>query len=291
VVSTYTGYSLENQISTAAVGNIVTPVVSISDASVVKPDQGSTFLEFTVSLDRPPAAPVSVAFTTTGGYATPGVDYQPASGTLTWAPGDNSSKTVRVPVLAGTQSRTDESVLVELGNPSGAVISKYRGEGAIVNSGPVYYTAPADGQPNRLVLVLDGATFSIYRNDNLELSGKSAQPAPIEIAGADGMENALTVKFGSPGNASAGGVSYQGGSSADTLTIDDTAALAVLYTVTGPDSGSFNVDGTQISYTGVESVADQFAPAVTGFPATSAEGTEIFLHASPLDPAPAYNYD
>lgn len=62
---------------------------------------------------------VSVSFRTEGGTATPGADYQPVSGTLTWAAGDGSRKVIRVPILADNVSDHNETIRLVLSNPTG----------------------------------------------------------------------------------------------------------------------------------------------------------------------------
>ena len=51
------------------------PLVSIGDAAVVEGSSGTRALEFAVSLSRPAATPVTVAFDTEDGTATAGSDY------------------------------------------------------------------------------------------------------------------------------------------------------------------------------------------------------------------------
>ena len=68
---------------------------------------------------------VTVHYRTSGGNATPGVDYQPVSGILTFASGE-TTKTIRVPVMANPHDKHDELVSLVLDSP---------GQGALL--GPV----------------------------------------------------------------------------------------------------------------------------------------------------------
>ena len=60
------------------------PEISVDDVTV---DEDNGTLTFTVSLDQPPTANLTVDFATASGTATSGVDFTAAGGTLTFAPG------------------------------------------------------------------------------------------------------------------------------------------------------------------------------------------------------------
>ncbi|MEM8963982.1 MAG: PQQ-dependent sugar dehydrogenase [Acidobacteriota bacterium] len=62
----------------------------------------------------------SVDYATLDGSAIAGDDYTPTSGTLTWADGDSSPKTITVPILDDTVSESLESFQVRLSNAVGA---------------------------------------------------------------------------------------------------------------------------------------------------------------------------
>lgn len=61
---------------------------------------------------------VTVPYLTWGGNATPGVDYQAVSGTLTFGPGE-TVKTIIIPVLANPHDNHDEGFGLYLGTPTG----------------------------------------------------------------------------------------------------------------------------------------------------------------------------
>jgi hypothetical protein len=293
VIESNTGVALELQIAAAVVGNVVVPELVVSDARIVENDGGTAMMEFTVTLSAIPAEPVSVDYTTWDGSATAGSDYQTTTGTLTWNAGNNTPQTIQIPVSGDAVFEPDEEFLVVLTNPVGAAVWKSRGTGTVANDDPLQYTAlSSDGQPNDLRLLIDGSYLALQQNGEIVVDGQFSAPIPISIIGADGVQNSLRLDLVSASEVLNGGIYFQGGqSSGDSLVIDDSVAQTVQHTITGDGSGTFTVDGVQISYTGAESVADRFAPAVTGFPATSLEGSEISLHASPPDPFPVYTYD
>jgi len=60
---------------------------------------------------------LTVGYATVAGTATAGSDFTPASGTLSWAGGDASAKTITVPLASDALADTPESLLVNLGAP------------------------------------------------------------------------------------------------------------------------------------------------------------------------------
>ena len=74
------------------------PSVSISDASVKEGGSGTTEAVFSVSLSAADGQRVTVNYATADDTATAGADYQSASGTLSFAPGE-TSKSFTVTIL------------------------------------------------------------------------------------------------------------------------------------------------------------------------------------------------
>ena len=106
-----------------------TPNLSISDAQANEPASQFTLMPFTVSLSAPaPAGGASVHYQTAdqapaSGHATAGVDYTAIPDTvLSFAPGEQF-KTINVTILADGQApESDETFLVNLSNPTNAII-------------------------------------------------------------------------------------------------------------------------------------------------------------------------
>lgn len=90
--------------------------------------------------------PISVNYTTTDSTAIAGVDYLPASGTLTWDDGDATDKTFPIVVLDRSSLIGDLMLTVSLNSPVGAVIG-IQGS-VLVNLVDQYLLI--DGFPNRL---------------------------------------------------------------------------------------------------------------------------------------------
>ncbi|MDE0039574.1 MAG: fibronectin type III domain-containing protein, partial [Gammaproteobacteria bacterium] len=102
-----------------AVGTITdddaAPTLAISDASAAESDG---MIHFTVSLTGATALPASVNWATSPGTATAGADYQTASGSLTFQPGESRDATVQVTVVADAIYEGPESFTVGLSGPS-----------------------------------------------------------------------------------------------------------------------------------------------------------------------------
>jgi uncharacterized repeat protein (TIGR01451 family) len=117
--------------------------VSIRDAKVQEGDGGTTPALFEVSLSSPSLVPVTVDYATADGTATAGSDYDAASGTLTFAPGE-TTKTIAVQVHGDTAPEGDEVFLVSLSNPVGVELADAQATGEIDDE-------EGCGSPNLLV--------------------------------------------------------------------------------------------------------------------------------------------
>lgn len=97
------------------------PTVSIADTTV---DEADGEAELTLTLDRVSDAPVTVSYQTATGTAGES-DFSPASGTVTFAPGETAAS-ITVPVTDDGEDEPNETFAVTLSSPSGATI----GDGA-----------------------------------------------------------------------------------------------------------------------------------------------------------------
>jgi hypothetical protein len=111
------------------------PYVSVSKAEVLEGNTGSFSATFWVTLDHASTDEVTVNYATTDGTATASTDYQAASGTLSFAPGQ-TSKTITVPVLGDRLHEPNETFLVNLNNATNAIIVSGQGVGTIVDDEP-----------------------------------------------------------------------------------------------------------------------------------------------------------
>src|ERR1051325_444314 len=103
------------------------PVLSIADA---RAGEGGTTMRFTVSLAPAATQSVTVDYATSDGSARAGNDYDAASGTLTFAPGE-TSKTIDVRVRDDAAIEENETFSVTLRNAAGARVIRSEGIGII----------------------------------------------------------------------------------------------------------------------------------------------------------------
>ncbi|HEX2060134.1 MAG TPA: IPTL-CTERM sorting domain-containing protein [Thermoanaerobaculia bacterium] len=119
----------------AGIGTITdddgTPTLSISDVTQAEGNAGTTNFVFTVSLAPASGQTVTVDYATSGLEATSGVDFQPASGTLTFNPGVTTQQ-ITVQVAGDTLDEANERFNVILANPNAnATIADNTGLGTI----------------------------------------------------------------------------------------------------------------------------------------------------------------
>jgi Ca2+-binding RTX toxin-like protein len=180
---------------------------------------GTTAFDFTVSPSSPSGFPVTVDFDTADGSATTADnDYQAASGTVAFAPGD-TSETITVNVNGDTTFEPDESFFVNLSNPQFATIADGQGEGTILND---------DAQPT--ISIDDVAEFEGNAGTTdfvftVSLSNASYQTITVDFDSADGS---ATVAGGDY-IAASGTVTFLPGDTSETLTVavnGDTAVEA-----------------------------------------------------------------
>jgi hypothetical protein len=120
------------------VGTIVNddlPTLSVTDASIAEGNEGARSVSFTVTLSAPYDVPVTVNYATADGTATAGSDYQAASGTLTFAPGE-TSKTVAVAVIGDRVFEANETFFVNLSGATNATLADGQGIGTIMDDEP-----------------------------------------------------------------------------------------------------------------------------------------------------------
>ncbi len=107
----------------------------IGDVTLTEGNTGTVAALFTVTLSAPSDQPVTIAYATGNGTATAGSDYQAASGTLTFAPGE-TSKTITVQVNGDRLGEASETFFVNLSSPINAIITDGQGVGTIADDEP-----------------------------------------------------------------------------------------------------------------------------------------------------------
>jgi hypothetical protein len=111
------------------------PSITIGDVTVTEGHAGTRTATFTVTLSESSGQPVSVAYSTGSGTATPGSDYQSASGTL-MIPAGQTTGTITVLVNGDRLAEPNETFFVNLSSPTNATIADGQGAGTILDDEP-----------------------------------------------------------------------------------------------------------------------------------------------------------
>ena len=148
------------------------PSLSISDSSVKEGHSGTVAATFTIALSEPCTQPVTVAYATGNGSAIAGSDYQAASGTLTFAPGE-TSKTITVPVNGDRLGEPNETFVVNLSSPTNATIADGVGVGTIADDEPrisISDVSKKEGKKNQTTQFIFTVTLSAAYDQAVTMS-------------------------------------------------------------------------------------------------------------------------
>jgi hypothetical protein len=154
------------------------PTLSAGDVSLMEGDHGSSNAVFTVTLDPPSPALVSVAYATADGTASAGSDYQPVSGTLTFDPG-TTTRTITVPVFGDLEFELDETFRVDFTGPAGATLFADHATGTIRNDDTGYALSVSD------VTVTEGDAGTTEAVFMVSMALASPQAVTVDYATAD----------------------------------------------------------------------------------------------------------
>ncbi|PYS46814.1 MAG: hypothetical protein DMF68_17885, partial [Acidobacteria bacterium] len=168
------------------------PSLSINDVTQLEGNSGTTNFNFIVTLSVASGQTVTVNYATADGTATVADnDYQAASGTLTFNPGE-TQKTITVKVNGDTKAEPDENFFVNLSNPVNAPISDNQGLGTILSDDTPLVQFSASSYT-----VLESGLHATITVNRL---GDLSKPATVDYATTDpsGLNNCSQVT----GNAS-----------------------------------------------------------------------------------------
>jgi hypothetical protein len=106
--------------------------IKVSDVTAAEGNAGSTGAVFTVSLEAPTNTTVTVDYVTFNGTAVSPGDYQAVNGTVTFSAGQ-TTRFVTVPVNGDTLPEGNETFILNLSNPVGALLVDSQGIGTITD--------------------------------------------------------------------------------------------------------------------------------------------------------------
>jgi hypothetical protein len=134
------------------------------------------------------AGSVSVTITTSNGTAQAGSDYVATTETVTFAPGNNQPKLVIVPILDDPLDEDDETINLQLSNPTG---------GAVLGAPSTAVLTVQDNDPLPTISVDDetvteGSSGTIQLEFTVSLSAASARDISVNYATAAGTATAGT---------------------------------------------------------------------------------------------------
>lgn len=109
------------------------PVVSVSDCAVAEGDAGLQPCLMQTTLSAPSGLPIGVDVATVGVTATSGVDFQPFSTTVGFAPGQVGPVPIAAGVIGDTSVETDEVFFVNVTNPVNVTLGTAQARGTILD--------------------------------------------------------------------------------------------------------------------------------------------------------------
>lgn len=156
------------------------PVVTPGHVTVGEGHSGTTDVVVPITLDRPNHEPVTVDYVTLDYTAVAPPDYVPASGTLTFAPGE-TEKSVTIQVNGDTDPEPNEVALISLRNSTNASIGGFFGLGlvSIVEDDPPPIITPGT------VRIEEGNSGTTAATVPITLDRASSTPITVEYTTID----------------------------------------------------------------------------------------------------------
>lgn len=185
------------------------PSLSISDAAQLEGNSGTSSMPFTVTLSAPSAQTVTATYSTSSGTATAGSDFNPVTGTVTFAPGV-TSQTIDVPIIGDTMSEPDETFAVLLGTATNAPIADSGATGTIQNDDAPFVPSISVAD----VSLREGTGGTTAATFTVTLSAPTTGSVTVDFATADG-----TARAGSDYTAARGTIFFPAGTTTRTVTI------------------------------------------------------------------------
>lgn len=222
--------------STSATGTIVDddiPTISVANSSVTEGNSGTKQMTFTATLSKASTQTVTFKVATADGTAVAGQDYQAASGTLTFNPGETSQQ-FTLTIGGDTTFEADETILLNLSDPTNATITTPQVTGTILNDDApprVFVQSPAP--------VAEGDSGVTPMTFQLFLLDQSGLPVTINYSTVDG-----TAIAGQDYQAASGSVTFAPGETTKTITVNVIGDTAIEPT----ETFSLNLTATSATF-------------------------------------------
>lgn len=182
-VSNLTGATISDGVALGTITDDDTPTISVANATATEGNSGTTNALFAVTLSSMSSQIVSMSYATANGSATAPSDYQSASGTLTFNPGETVQQ-IMVPVVGDTSIETTESFSLNLTAPVNATLADATAQGTITDNDTVTITIGAATVTETNTGTNRDAVFTIT------LSAASGSTVTVDFASANGSATA-----------------------------------------------------------------------------------------------------
>ncbi len=165
------------------------PTLAVGDVTVTEGNAGSVDATFTVGLSAASGRTVTVDYDTFPGSATAVADFQDASGTLTFAPGD-TEKTITVVVAGDALDEIDETFTLGLSNPGNATVDDGVATGTITDDDALPALSIGDATVTEGDSGTTNAVFTVTLNP---VSGRPVSVPFTTAAGTAGAADYATT--------------------------------------------------------------------------------------------------
>ncbi|MCZ8039857.1 MAG: right-handed parallel beta-helix repeat-containing protein, partial [Microcystis sp. LE17-20A] len=195
------------------------PFFTISNPTIVENNSGTNNLIFKVTLSTTSTQTITVNYATADNTATAGSDYTATTGTLTFTPGQISQDII-ISVNGDTAIEPDETFLINLSNPSNALITDNQGLGTITNDD---VTLPSITLAVSSESVTEDGTTNLVYTFTRTGATTDALTVNYTVGGTATFDTDYTQTGAASFTATTGTVTFAAGSDTATVTIDPTA--------------------------------------------------------------------
>lgn len=247
---------------------VILPLISVNDVTVVEGDSGSTLATFVLSLSEASDVSVSVSFSTTDGTASANDnDFQSTSGIATFGPGE-TSQTVSVQINGDVNPEFNEVFFLTLSSPVNAALGNLIGTSTITTDETATSVAFAS--------TLSGDIYNVdLESGSLSLIGNSGFTTLLGLATApDGTVFAirqspqvgiLTIDTTTGQGTLVGDLTPQPGRNVEGDLAYDTANNVLYATLAGGPPVLYQIDPVTAVSTTVSNLLTSGTPIAGGF--------------------------
>lgn len=260
------------------------PTVTFTQATQ-SGSEGAGAMTITVQLSGVTDSAVSVPFTVTGTADGGGTDYTITASPVT-IPATQTQTTITITPVNDTTPEGDETVIVTMGTPTNATQGATTQHTATISDNDFGVSAndavadtSGDGIADSFSVGISGGQLVVSVGGATAFTDSPGNVHRLVINGSSD-DDTLTVNFGSGDPVPTGGITYTGSGqvvAGDGLVIEGGSFTTVTYTMDGTDSGTVDLDGSAITFTGLEPVTDNSDAVNRVFTVTAPGPQQIWL--------------